>query len=141
MPEPGEHNPAPVPLKHHTETAYMLLLAVVIWATVHIALRKEILPPPGPGELRTFRGVPVAVLKAANDRRALRVTPTEVSVTATGKLPLLQTLTAREIEVFINLTDAHDTVGAEKTLSVRVPDGLTVLRVEPHTVRVEALSE
>lgn len=119
---------------------FSLGLAVVIWSTVHFA-NQHAPTQPGPGELRTFRGVPVAVLKSANDTRALKVNPAEVKVTTTGKLPLIQTLTERDIEVFINLTDAKDTVGADKTVSVRVPEGVTVLRVEPRTVRVETMSD
>ena len=119
---------------------FSLLLAVVIWATVHFAIRNEG-GQPSPCEIRTFKNLPVSVLKSAHDPRALRVSPANVTVTATGKLPLLQTLTGKDIEVFINLTDALDTEGAAKTVSVRLPEGLNLLRVEPRTVRVENLTD
>ena len=119
---------------------FSLLLAGVIWFTVHSAIRNESAPP-SLGEIRTFKNLPVSVLKSAHDPRPLRVNPATVTVTATGKLPLLQTLTGKDIAVFINLTDALDTVGAAKTVWVRLPEGLNLLHVEPSTVRVENLTD
>lgn len=119
---------------------FSLFLAVVIWTTVHFAMRNESAQP-GPGETRTFHKLAVAVLKSAHDARPLRVNPALVTVTLTGKAALLQTLTGADIAVFINLTDAQDAEGGSRTVQVRVPEGLAVLRVEPRTVRVENLSD
>lgn len=119
---------------------FSLFLAVVIWTTVHFAMRNESAQP-GPGEIRTFSKLTVAALKSAHDARPLRVNPAVVAVTVIGKPPVLQTLTGADIAVFINLTDTQDAEGGSRTVQVRVPEGLTVLRVEPRTVRVENLSD
>ena len=76
--------------------------------------------------------VPITVMQSAADFRAFRVEPSHIAVTVRGPIAEVQTLTARQLEVFINLTDVHDSAGLTKKILVHSPPGIAVVEVS-HT--------
>ena len=135
-----------------------LCLASLIWFTVSSADRKEprllesalesLLPNP-PAELvpGEFAQIPIAVVSLAQDTRAFRLEPRQAKVVVSGERGLLRRLTARDIQVVVDLTDLPNvkktdanTNGIIRPVRVRAPEGITVLRVEPSNVQVEPIS-
>ena len=134
-----------------------LCLASLIWFTVSSADRKEprllesalesLLPKPVtelvPGE---FTQIPIAVASLAQDTRAFRLEPRQAKVIVSGERGLLRRLTAKDIQVVVDLTDLAN---AKKTdantnlilrpVRVRSPEGITVVKVEPSHVQVEPI--
>jgi hypothetical protein len=134
-----------------------LCLASLIWFTVSSADRKEprllesalesLLPKPVtelvPGE---FTQIPIAVVSLAQDTRAFRLEPRQAKVIVSGERGLLRRLTAKDIQVVVDLTDLAN---AKKTdantnlilrpVRVRPPEGITVVKVEPSHVQVEPI--
>ena len=68
----------------------------------------------------------------AADFRAFRVEPNTIDVTVRGPIAEVQALTPRQLEVFINLTDVHDSAGLTKKILVHSPPGIAVVEVS-HT--------
>ena len=94
----------------------------------HIA---EIAQPVG-AVTRKLERVPITVLQSAADFRAFRVEPNTIDVTVRGPIAEVQALTPRQLEVFINLTDVHDSAGLTKKILVHSPPGIAVVEVS-HT--------
>src|SRR5213594_3843776 len=135
-----------------------LCLASLIWFTVSSADRKEprllesafesLLPKPVtelvPGE---FAQIPIAIVSLAQDARVFRLDARQAKVVVSGELGLLRRLTAKDIQVVVDLTDLASAKKNDPTTNliirpvrVRSPDGITVLKVEPSTVQVEPIS-
>jgi len=122
---------------------FSLALATLIWLTVKFAISNNINPAAGPATQavsRTFARVPVTVMRSAADVRNFQMIPGEVSLTLTGPPEILDRLTAQNIDVFINMTDVHDTAGLVKKVQAHVPPEVTVTRMEPPAVRIERIS-
>jgi len=135
-----------------------LCLASLIWFNVWSVDRKEprllespfgsLLSKQG-AELVTgeFAQIPIAIVTLAQDTRAFRLDARQAKVILRGERGLLIRLTAKDIQVVVDLTDLAN---ARKTdtntnliirpVRARSPDGITVLRVEPSTVLVEPIS-
>jgi hypothetical protein len=118
--------------------AFSLLLAALIWFTIRFGLHHDVsLTASRLKDQRIFGPLPITVMTEAADLRSFRVVPSEVTVTVTGNPEMLQRLTSREIQVFVNLVDAQDTPGMLKKIDVFPPFGISVRKVNPPVVQVE----
>lgn len=117
---------------------FALGLALLIWATVQFAIRKEIIGigPSGPQAMRTFEDLPVMVLSGAADVRAFRVAPACVAVTVRGEREILRQLTEKEMRATVDLTDIAAARDLRKHVDVATPPGITLVRVVPPDVEV-----
>jgi hypothetical protein len=135
-----------------------LCLASLIWFNVSSMDRKEprllespfgsLLPKPVT-ELVTgeFAQIPIAILSLAQDTRAFRLDARQAKVIVSGERGLLLRLTAKDIQVVVDLTDLPN---AKKTdpstnliirpVRVRSPGGISVVKVEPSAVLLEPIS-
>ena len=135
-----------------------LCLASLIWFSVSSMDRKEpkllespfgsLLPKPVT-ELVTgeFAHLPIALVTLAQDTRAFRLDARQSKVTVSGERGLLTRLTAKDIQVVVDLTDLAN---AKKTdpgtnliirqVRVRSTYGISVVKVEPSEVLVESIS-
>lgn len=105
---------------------FSLLLATMIWFAINGAQGNR----PAIGVLtRKIEHVPITVMKSAADLRPFRVEPSHIDVTVRGPIAEVQALTARQLEVFINLTDMHDLAGQNKKILVHSPAGIAVVAV------------
>lgn len=109
---------------------FALALALLIWATVQFA------GVTGPQITRTVRDVPVLVVSANADVRALRTTPDHVEVSIRGDQTMVEQLPAKSIRVTVDLTSLTAFPGMLKHLDVATPPGVTFVRVTPVEVEV-----
>ncbi len=135
-----------------------LCLASLIWFNVSSADRKEprllespfssLLSKPGT-EMVTgeFAQIPIAIVSLAQDTRAFRLDARQAKVIVSGERGLVIRLTARDIQAVVDLTDLANAKKTEpstnriiRPVRVRSPDGISVLKVEPSEVLVEAIS-
>ena len=116
---------------------FSLVLATMIWFAIFGAQNNLRVDRPVLGTVKhKFEHVPITVMKSAADLRAFRVEPSEIEVTVRGTIAEVQALTARQLEVFINLTDVHDTAGLTKKILVHAPAGITVVDVSHTEARI-----
>ncbi len=122
---------------------FALALALLIWATVQFAIRKEIvgIGPTGPQVMRTFQSLPVVVMSAAADVRAFRVAPASVKVTIRGEREIVEQLAEKELRVTVDLTDVTAAHELRKHVNVATPPGITLVRVSPPDVDIVVPSE
>jgi YbbR domain-containing protein len=117
---------------------FALALAVLIWATVQVAIQKQItgVTPSGPQVLHTLHRLPVLVVSAAADVRAFRVNPAQVEVTVRGERELVDRLTEKDVRVTVDLTEIAAARGLIKHVDVATPAGVTLVRVTPPDVDI-----
>jgi len=135
-----------------------LCLATLIWFNVWSVDRKEprllespfgsLLSKQG-AELVTgeFAQIPIAIVTLAQDTRAFRLDARQAKVILRGERGLLIRLTAKDIQVVVDLTDLGNSKKNDSSTNlimrpVRVssPDGISVVKVEPSAVLVEPIS-
>lgn len=107
-----------------------LALAIVIWLTI-----KALSAEQGQTE-RMFVNLEVKIVSGTADVRTFRIEPRTVNVTIKGRPGAISRLAEREIRVFADLTSADVTQSFRQHLDVAVPNGLTVVRLEPTEVQV-----
>ena len=107
-----------------------LALAIVIWLTI-----KALSAEQGQTE-RMFVNLEIKIVSGTADVRTFRIEPRTVNVTIKGRPGAISRLAEREIRVFADLTSADVTQNFRQHLDVAVPNGLTVVRLEPTEVQV-----
>jgi len=107
-----------------------LALAIVIWLTV-----KTISAEQGQTE-RMFVNLPLQIVSGTADVRAFRVEPNLVNVTLKGRPGEVDRLAEREIRVLVDVTSADVTQSFRQHVTVAVPNGITIIRIEPTEVQV-----
>ena len=116
---------------------FSLLLAAIIWLTVHgILLESELAVTHAPGSTVTYENLPVLVVAAASDVRYYRVAPATVSVTVSGPPEVMAILPANQIRAVVDLTDIEAAKDLKRRVDVYVPPGIALVRVEPAKVGV-----
>lgn len=117
---------------------FALALALLIWATVQFAIRKQItgVTPGGTQMLRTFSNLPVLVVSAAADVRTFRVNPARVDVTVRGERELIERLSEKEVRVTVDLSDIASARDLRKHVDIATPPGVAHVRVTPPDVDV-----
>jgi len=116
-----------------------LVLAILIWFTIYsiqhdVRFSKSFTP-----QTRTFVNHPIAVMKTATDTRSYKIIPDEVNVTVRGTPDIINSMTEKDIEVYVNLTDILESEKFKKKVIVSPPEGVTVLNVEPRYVTIEKI--
>jgi YbbR domain-containing protein len=107
-----------------------LALAIVIWLTI-----KALSAEQGQTE-RMFVNLEIKIVSGTADVRTFRIEPRTVNVTIKGRPGAISRLAEREISVFADLTSADVTQSFRQHLDVAVPNGLTVVRLEPTEVQI-----
>ena len=129
-------------LKNFGWKVISLLLAALIWYNIHSSHPNEIQlshNPVSSGAIREFPSLPITVLTDAADLHGYLVRPNFVKVIVTGNLALLKNLTAKDIQVFVNLTDLTESSETMQKINVFPPGGVTLVGVTPPFVRVERI--
>jgi YbbR domain-containing protein len=116
-------------------------LAVAIWLTVHHTIKGDASKRVNTANgltTRTFQTVPVLVVSAAADVHEFKVKPTAIQVTISGQSDALNSLDAKQIHVFVDLTGIKVARGLKKRLDISTPPGLALVSAEPAEVDVIA---
>lgn len=106
-----------------------LALAIVIWLTIKALSTEQ-------QTERMFINLDIQIVSGTADVRTFRVEPTTVKVTVKGRPGAVSRLAEREIRVFADLTTADITQSFRQHLDIAVPNGITVVRLEPTEVYV-----
>ena len=112
-----------------------LLLAMIVWFVVHgTDSDKSLLPT----AQKTFSNHPLGVMREAADKRAIRITPTEVTVIVTA--PIGTQLRDSDIQTFIDLNEIDMRQGRAR-IRVFVPRdrGVRLQEVIPEEATLEFL--
>jgi|SRR5438876_5752936 len=108
----------------------------------------SLLPKPAT-ELVTgeFAHIPITLVSLAQDGRAFKLDARQAKVTVSGQRRLLTRLTAKDIKAMVDLTELANGRKADpradlivRTVQVRAPEGISVVKVEPPVVLVEPVS-
>ncbi len=105
-------------------------LAVVIWLTV-----KALSAEQGQTE-RMFVELPVQLVSGTADVRTFRVEPATVNVVVKGRPAVIKRLADREIRIFADITAADLTQSFRQHVDVALPNGISVVRIEPTEVQI-----
>lgn len=114
-------------VEHLWLKAFSLVLATLIWLTIHGNLERETRE-----ETKQFDHQPVAILVDPSERRAFVLDPAEVSVTVKGPKEALDHL--KEVHAYVELASHAGNMG-NYNVEVHVPTDVTVKWwVTPRTV-------
>ena len=108
--------------------AFSLVLATLIWLTIHGSLERETRE-----ETKRFEQQSVALLMDTNERRAFVLDPAQVSVTVKGPKDVIDNLS--DVHAYVELASHAGNMG-NYNVEVHVPPGVTDVRVTPKTVFV-----
>jgi YbbR domain-containing protein len=124
---------------------FSLMLALMIWfAVFSIQDKPKAVPGFGVGDVKkAFDQVPVSVMKSPNDTALYTISPNAVNIVVTGDPAVLAKLTARDVQVFIDLTDSR--AGARKNerkqdIQVRLPELVDKIEVSPSYVFADRIT-
>ena len=116
---------------------FSLVLAVLIWLTVSIVIKKGASPVAALTlQERTFSKLPVIVMSSAQDVRSIRVSPSQVEVTVQGDAKTLHELQGKDVRVIVDLTDIEAAQDLKKRIEVSTLEGISLVRVTPPEVQV-----
>jgi YbbR domain-containing protein len=108
--------------------AFSLVLATLIWLTIHGSLERETRE-----ETKRLDQQAVALLVDSSERRAFVLDPAQVSVTVKGPKTLIDSLS--DVHAYVELASHAGNMG-NYTVEVHAPAGVTVVLVTPRTVFV-----
>ena len=109
-----------------------MLLAVVIWLTVHNNLNES---PAAPHRDNTYSGLPVMPIFLLPGGNA-RIDPAAVTITVSGPREVMSVLQGNEICPQVNLSGVESGHNLRRAVEVAVPPGVTVVDVDPPEVTV-----
>ncbi len=112
---------------------FSLLLAVVIWLTVHGIIEPENLPLAGRTSTLTYDNLTVLPVSSTSDVRFYRVSPASVKVTVSGPPEVMDQLQASQVRAEANLTGVS---GGVVPVGVITPPNITLVSVDPPDVAV-----
>jgi YbbR domain-containing protein len=118
---------------------FSLLLAALIWSTVHFGIGQDPRVEDASGNRRSYQNIPITVLTTASDLNRYQVSPTTVSLTLRGSPEILDQLHPSELEVYVNLTE-NSPLRMKRRIHVNVPPGLQVVLMQPEEVQVEPIA-
>jgi YbbR domain-containing protein len=107
-----------------------LALAIVIWVTI-----KTVSAEQGQAE-KMYVNLPIQVVSGTADVRACTLEPNQAQVTLKGKSDLINSLNEREIHVLVDVTSADLTHSFRQRVAVTIPNGLSVVRIEPTEIQI-----
>ena len=109
---------------------FSLLMAVIIWLTVHGILVESGTPSGHSlGSQVTYGDLPVFIVSSAADVHFYRVAPAVVSVTVSGPPEVMAVLQANQIR-------AESAKDLKRRVDVYVPPGISLVKVDPPRVGV-----
>lgn len=118
---------------------FSLLLAVIIWFTVHRILQGSVQASGADGDnLVTYGNLPVDLISAKADVRGYRPLQSTVTVTVSGPAEAIGKLQANQIHAIINLSDFESVNDTKQRVEVSVPAGITVISIKPENIGVIA---
>jgi YbbR domain-containing protein len=121
---------------------FSLGLATMIWVTIHIGIARDfsLTNPNLTHPSRQFVTLPVSIVTQPGDARAFKVTPKEITATIDGEEPILRRMSAKDIKVYVDLTDLHAKGVTNGELRADAPRDVTIVGLTPAAVSIEQIS-
>lgn len=118
---------------------FSLLLAALIWSTVHFGIGQDPRGDDASGNRRSYQNLPITVLTTASDLTRYQVSPTMVNLILRGNPDALEQVRPSDLEVYVNLTE-NSPLRMKRRIHVNVPPGLQVVVLQPEEVQVEPIT-
>lgn len=116
---------------------FSLVLAVLIWFTVHFSINKDVSPWAAViGRTADEAVVTVPVNPPLLDGRAVSVIPQQVQVTLRADPKLLKELRIDDIHAQVNLADVELASGLRRPIEMVLPQGIAYTHLVPPEVEV-----
>ena len=121
---------------------FSLGLATMIWVTIHIGITRDfsLTNPNLTHPSRQFVTLPVSVITQPGDGRVFKVSPKEVTATIDGEEPILRRMSAKEIKIYVDLTDLKTSGITNGELRADAPRDVTIVGLTPAAVSIEQVS-
>jgi YbbR domain-containing protein len=116
--------------------SFSLLLAALIWLTVHKIVEEPKVSPALSGSTLTIGTLPVFIVASAADVHLYRVEPNTVSVMVSGAPDDIAELKSSQIRATVDLTGIDAGRDLKRRVDVSVPSGITLVSVDPPKVDV-----
>lgn len=117
---------------------FTLLLAVLIWLTIHHNIQRESRTASAVAfeSTLTYGNLPVLVVSTAADVHGFHITPATVNVKVAGSAENIGKLQASQIRAVVDLTDIESAKELTRQVDVSTPAGITLISVEPLKVDI-----
>jgi YbbR domain-containing protein len=121
---------------------FSLGLATMIWVTVHIGIARDfsLTNPNLTHPSRKYVTLPVSIITQPGDGRVFKVTPKQILTTLDGEDPILRRMSAKEIKVYVDLTELKAKGTTNYELRADAPKDVTVVSLTPAAVTIEQIS-
>jgi hypothetical protein len=110
-----------------------MLLAIIVWFVVY-----DTSPGAAPMSPARFPKHPLAIMRDSTDKRAIRITPTEVDVVVSTPIVARAVLTDADIQTFVDLSEV-DPKTKTAPIRVYVPRGVRLEQILPDRALVEVI--
>lgn len=124
-----------------------LLLAALTWLTIETDFRRQERSdaesrqaPVTTTSHKTFPIIPITLLTAPSNTNRYRLTPETVVVEIGGDQPDLSKLLARDVQAFVDVSDAQDEKQFRRQIQIRIPRDFTVTGIDPTNAGVERIT-
>ena len=119
---------------------FSIASGTIIWMAIHFSIDHNLtLSETATRQLliKETIEVPVAIMKQEGDTRIFKLNPASVRLTVGGEAKALHGPEAKEIKMYVDLTDYHSSTATQEDLHPGVPPNINVIEFKPHTVTVE----
>jgi hypothetical protein len=113
-------------------------LAVMIWSGAQNVEVRELSSPLLPTAERTFHDLPIRILAPPGIPGPLHIQPPTARIDVVGDPPMVRRLGATDPLVFVELAGDFGPGTVTNRLDVRLPDGVSLIRVNPEYVVISA---
>jgi hypothetical protein len=123
-----------------------LATAGLLWVIINIVLQKDEQLRVAQREVETesrrpFYGIPITVLASPSNTNRFAITPDLVSVDVGSKdSKALYDLQARQVQAFVDVSDAEDEKQFRRPVQIHVPADFEVVAMAPTNASVERVS-
>ena len=121
---------------------FSLGLAMIIWATVHVGITRD-LSLTNPNVAHPFRTgipLPVSIITQPGDARVFKISPKLATATIVGEESIVRRMSGKDIKVYVDLTDFTSKGQTNGELHADVRKDVTVIGLDPGAVQIEQIS-
>jgi YbbR domain-containing protein len=115
---------------------FSLLLAAVIWLTVHRILTEPNSAVAPHGTTTTYDNLPVQMVSTRADVHNYRLVRPAVKVTVSGTPEVMTVLQASQVHATVDLTDIETARDLRCRVEISTPPGVTLVSVDPKEIVV-----
>jgi len=115
---------------------FSVILAVIIWLTVHKIYEVPTGGAALAGNTLTYGNLPVLLVSSVADVSDYRLAQTTVAVTVSGPNEAMGVLQANQIHALVDLSDIQTNRDLKRTVEISVPPRVILVSVNPQKIGV-----